>query len=83
MCRYAAAAVSRSSAATPVRRGRRSETPTDWPGLMPHVTTGSISSARSTTSSSKLASPPVAMERQYSSALPNASALGACGRPRT
>ena len=50
-----------------------------WPGLVPQVTNGAMSSARSTTSRSKVASSSVARLFQYSTAASQSTPCGACG----
>ena len=50
--RFADARRARRRPASP-GRGKRASTPTDWPGLMPHVTVGAIAAASITTSSSQ------------------------------
>ena len=54
---------------------------TPWPGLVPHVTYGSRSSALMVTSLSNTASSSVFSVFQYSTALSHISPSGACGRP--
>ena len=61
--------------------GMRSETPTDWPGLMPHVTRGSMAPPSSSTTSSYAASASEAIDRHHARARSNAAPPGANGRP--
>ena len=46
MYRNASSTAGRSAAGRSAGSGRLSPTPTLWPGLMPHVTVGSISPAK-------------------------------------
>src|SRR5712671_6724272 len=70
-----------ASASASALAGIRSVTPTDWPGLMPHVTVGSIAAASRTTRSSYVAFLSDAIERHHATALSHAAPEGANLRP--
>ena len=61
--------------------GTVAEMGSPWPGLVPQVTKGSISSASRTTSVSKTASSSVRSPLQYSTAASHSPPTGAWGRP--
>src|SRR5215467_1446108 len=61
--------------------GIRSLTPTDCPGLMPHVTVGSIDGASSVTRSSYVAFLSEAIDRHHATALSHSAPVGANLRP--
>src|ERR1051325_2969101 len=61
--------------------GMRSVTPTDWPGLIPHVTVGSMDGASRVTRSSYVAWRSDAIDRHQPTALSHAAPEGTYCRP--
>src|SRR5215831_15335595 len=70
-----------ASASASALAGIRSLTPTDWPGLIPQVTVGSMDGASSVTRSSYVAFLSEAIERHHATALSHAAPEGANFRP--
>src|SRR5712692_5210291 len=75
--------VDRSASGADSGAGMRWFTPTDMPGLMPHVTVGSIAPPSRRATSSNAAPASVAIDFHHSAARSNAAPCGAYGRPRT
>src|SRR5262245_46646203 len=74
--------VERSASGADSGAGMRWLTPTDMPGLMPHVTIGSIALPSSRATSSNEAPDSVATDFHHVAALSNAAPAGAYCRPR-
>ena len=82
MCASASRKVGRSASGWASGEGMRWLTPTDMPGLMPHVTTGSMAAPSRRATSSNAAPGSVAIDFHQAAARSNAAPAGAYGRPR-
>src|SRR5438034_6890288 len=82
MCASASRKVGRSGSGWASGEGMRWLTPTDMPGLMPHVTTGSMAPPSRRATSSNAAPGSVATDFHQAAALSNAAPAGAYWRPR-
>src|SRR5256885_9577446 len=82
MCASASRNVGRSASGCASGAGMFWLTPTDMPGLIPHVTTGSIAEPSRRLTSSNLAPGSVAIDFHHADARSNAAPCGAYWRPR-
>src|SRR6266700_2014430 len=82
MCASASRKVERSASDADSGAGIRWLTPTDMPGLIPHVTIGSIAAPSRRATSSNEAPGSVATDFHHAAALANAAPAGAYCRPR-